>query len=293
MNEELKYSDNGLLNKDIFFDNDINFYIEDEEKEYRYENIFKELFPNIKIETILGLGGKNNLKSKYIELKSKNMLKSNFFIADLDFDFLLNKDIIENEHFIYLEKYEIENYIIDKNAIMRFLKNELCCREMEANKLIDYDVWIQETYNKLYNLFIYYFIVQKNNIEIRNTNENANSYFDDSGIVKMQLIDKYYEKLKEILNLRGKDIEEEIANAKELVSKQYGKEFSKLIRGKFIINGIRKHLSYVISQRQNKKKKVNEKNLIDYLFDWFDKNSLIFIRDKVEECLKKEQLINR
>ena len=38
MNEELKYSDNGLLNKDIFFNNDINFYIEDEEKEYFVSN---------------------------------------------------------------------------------------------------------------------------------------------------------------------------------------------------------------------------------------------------------------
>lgn len=287
MNEELKYSDNGLLNKDIFFNNDINFYIEDEEKEYRYETIFKELFPNIKIETILGLGGKNNLKNKYVELKNKNMLKNNFFIADLDFDFLLNKDIIENKHFIYLEKYEIENYIIDKNAIIRFLKNELCCRETEVNKLINYDIWIQETCDKLYDLFIYYLIVQKNDIELKNTNENANSYFDDNGIVKIQKINEYHEKLKEMLKLQGKNIEEEIANAKKVVIEQYGKEFSKLIRGKFIISGIRKYLSYVISQKQNKKRKVNEKNLIDYLFDWFDKNSLNFIKDQVKECLNK------
>ena len=286
MNEELKYSDNGLLNKDIFFNNDINFYIEDEEKEYRYETIFKELFPNIKIETILGLGGKNNLKNKYVELKNKNMLKNNFFIADLDFDFLLNKDIIENKHFIYLEKYEIENYIIDKNAIIRFLKNELCCRETEVNKLINYDIWIQETCDKLYDLFIYYLIVQKNDIELKNTNENANSYFDDNGIVKIQKINEYHEKLKEMLKLQGKNIEEEIANAKKVVIEQYGKEFSKLIRGKFIIS---KYLSYVISQKQNKKRKVNEKNLIDYLFDWFDKNSLNFIKDQVKECLNKKR----
>ena len=70
MNEELKYSDNALLNKDIFFDNEINFYVEDEGQEYRYETIFSELF-GIEIESIFALGGKNNLKIKYEELKKQ------------------------------------------------------------------------------------------------------------------------------------------------------------------------------------------------------------------------------
>ena len=82
MEEELKYSDNALLNLDLFFDNEINFYIEDEGKEYRYETIFNELF-NVKIESIFALGGKNNLKKKYKQLKEEERLKKSFFSSPL------------------------------------------------------------------------------------------------------------------------------------------------------------------------------------------------------------------
>lgn len=96
MGEELKYSENALLNMDLFFNNEINFYIEDVGKEYRYAKIFKELF-NFKIESIFALGGKNNLKQKYHELNSINQLSKCFFIADLDFDYILEKEMIKDD----------------------------------------------------------------------------------------------------------------------------------------------------------------------------------------------------
>ena len=138
MEEELKYSDHALLNMDLFFNNEVNFYIEDEGKEYRYETIFNELF-DIKIESIFALGGKANLKKKFHELKDKKKLEKCFFIADSDFDYILKKDWIEDQHFIYLQKYEIENYIVDKNAIVKFLKNELSCMESKAEKILNYE----------------------------------------------------------------------------------------------------------------------------------------------------------
>lgn len=285
MNEELKYSDNALLNKDIFFDNEINFYVEDEGQEYRYETIFSELF-GIEIESIFALGGKNNLKIKYEELKKQKKLNTSFFIADMDFDFLLKKDIIENPHFIYLEKYEIENYIVDENAIIRFLKNELECMESKAKSILKYDIWIKETYKKLYKLFIMYLIVQKYKIELHNTKGNENSYFSESGSVNKSKIDNYYNILKQKLLEKDKDIEIEIQEIDNIVKFEYGSDMSKLIKGKYLIIGIRKYLSYIISSKTKTRRKVNEKFLIDYLFDFFDKSSLLFIKNKVDYCLK-------
>ena len=204
----------------------------------------------------------------------------------MDFDFLLKKDIIENPHFIYLEKYEIENYIVDENAIIRFLKNELECMESKAKSILKYDIWIKETYKKLYKLFIMYLIVQKYKIELHNTKGNENSYFSESGSVNKPKIENYYNILKQKLLEKDKDIEIEIQEIDNIVKFEYGSDMSKLIKGKYLIIGIRKYLSYIISSKTKTRRKVNEKFLIDYLFDFFDKSSLLFIKNKVDYCLK-------
>lgn len=287
MEEELKYSDNALLNIDLFFNNEINFYIEDRGKEYRYETILKELF-NVRIESIFALDGKNNLKKKFRELKNNKKLKDSFFIADLDFDYILKKDWIEDQHFIYLERYEIENYIIDKNALIHFFKDELCCREVEAEKRLNYDYWVKQTSERLYRLFLLYLIVQEENLNIENTSENPNKYFLENGNVCISEIDKYYEKLKKELEKNDENIDEKIENMLKKVKIICGENWSNIIKGKYYIVGLRKYLSDLLGKESQKKRKINEKLLLDYLFNFFDKKPLFFIKNRVEECLKKE-----
>ncbi len=285
MGEELKYSSNALLNKDIFFENDINFYIEDREKEYRYASILKQLF-NVKIESIFALDGKNNLKRKYKELKDEDKLYNSFFIADLDFDFLLKRDIVEDPHFIYLEKSEIENYILDKNAISNFLMNELKCMPTKAENLLKYDEWLEKTNKKLYELFLIYFIVQKLNIGEKNTSDKAYKYFDEEGQVIDKEIKKYYETIEDKLIEIGENLDENICEAKKLIKKCYNNDFSKFIKGKYILVGLRKYLSYIISKKLHKRKCINEEFFTNWLFNFFDKKDLFFLRDRVKECIK-------
>ena len=287
MEEELKYSDNALLNLDLFFDNEINFYIEDEGKEYRYETIFNELF-NVKIESIFALGGKNNLKKKYKQLKEEERLKKSFFVADLDFDYILKNELIEDDHFIYLEKYEIENYIIDKNIIVKFLKNELFCMENKANELLDYEKWIEDTSQKLYKLFLLYLIVQENNLNIENTSESPYKYFSKEGFVIKEKIENYYEKVKDQLQENSYTLDEKIENMDNRVKDIYGDNWKDIIKGKYYIIGLRTYLSDLLTKENNKKKNISEKILLDYLFDFFDKSSLRFIKDKVTKCLSRE-----
>jgi hypothetical protein len=288
MEEELKYSDHALLNMDLFFNNEVNFYIEDEGKEYRYETIFNELF-DIKIESIFALGGKANLKKKFHELKDKKKLEKCFFIADSDFDYILKKDWIEDQHFIYLQKYEIENYIVDKNAIVKFLKNELSCMESKAEKILNYEEWIKRTSIELYRLFILYLIVQKEEIGIKSTNEGVDKYFNEDGKVSIIQIDDYYEKIKNELKISNKDLNKKMKEMDLEVKEIYGDEWKDIIKGKYYIVGIRKYLSDILRREcKTARKNIKEKSLLDYLFDFFDKQSLSFIKIKVEECLTKE-----
>lgn len=251
MEESLEYSREGLLNLDIFFNNEINFYVEDSGKEYRYQTILEELF-DIKIETIFALGCKNNLKQKFKQLEQESKLYNSFFIADLDFDFLLNKDLIDNEHFIYLQKYEIENYILEEKAIINFLKNQLSCMKSYAEQKLNYKSWLKETNKELYELFILYLIVQEKCLQIENTNQNANMYFDENGMVNISKIEEYYQRVKEILEQDGNDINSMISSMKERVSTVCNDDLSQVIKGKFILVGIRKYLSHIITNELKK-----------------------------------------
>lgn len=100
--------------------NDVSFFVEDTDQEYLYFNILKRLFPNVKINKIFPLHGKGNLKN---HAKAHIGDKQKIYIADLDFDEILeNKEEIENV--FYLNKYSIENYLIEKNGIYEIIREK-------------------------------------------------------------------------------------------------------------------------------------------------------------------------
>lgn len=279
MEQNLEYTDEGLLNLDIFFENDVNFYIEDKEQEYRYETIFNELF-DMKIEKIFPLGGKENVKKKYLEMKNADKLGKNFFIVDADFDIVLNKNIIKDKHFIYLQKYEIENYLIDENAIIEFLKDELCCVRTSAEDYFKLSEWKDTIIDDLYELFLLYLLVQHLDLEKENTGQVPNQYFDKKGRVSKDKINNYYNEIKEILPAKY-DIQKEIKKLDILVKKTYNNELSDFIKGKFLLTGLRIYLYDVIHSRKRNKSNFNSDVFMNYLYRLFDKTSLNYIKEHV------------
>lgn len=111
-----------LVNQDLFYDqfNDIDFYVEDQYQENLYFRILKRFFPDIKISKILPLGGK-----EFVIQEAVNFIgnRKKVFIVDLDFDEILGLKI-ERENLFYLQAYSIENYLIEENAIIEFIKEQ-------------------------------------------------------------------------------------------------------------------------------------------------------------------------
>ena len=68
MEDGLFYSESALLNRVLFYSdyNDINIFVEDEFKEFIYENIFQRMFNyKIKINKILPMKGKKVLRRHF------------------------------------------------------------------------------------------------------------------------------------------------------------------------------------------------------------------------------------
>lgn len=100
--------------------NDIDVYVEDSGKERLYYQLFKTLLPGIKLSKIFPLNGKGNV---ILEAQANSTDKRKVYLVDLDFDQILGrKQNIRN--LIYLERYSIENYLLDGEAIKEQIREK-------------------------------------------------------------------------------------------------------------------------------------------------------------------------
>lgn len=117
-----KRSQRGLQGQDIIWTqfNEVNFYVEDVYEENFYFQILKKLFSGIKISKIFPLGGKGPVLTMARDSIGD---KTKVFILDKDFD-----DILENKtnqtNIFYLEKYSIENHLLEENGIIDLIIEE-------------------------------------------------------------------------------------------------------------------------------------------------------------------------
>lgn len=160
---ELEYSNDALDARADMKDPDVSeifVFVEDINKEFFYEKIFDRLFDN---ENMLlkpiGLGGKNKVISRFNENKEKGE-NDYFYLVDGDFDRYIGIELIEDDRFIYLEAYNIENYIIDENVVYNFLTGKLKKTKSEVRKLFNFNQWKDKIVDESKKLFLCYAFIQ-------------------------------------------------------------------------------------------------------------------------------------
>lgn len=274
INEALSYSENGLLNRVLFFasSNDINIYVEDAGKEYEYETIFMRLLGDkFKISKIFPMGGKSGVERAFKEYGLKREEKYNIYIVDGDFDVLLEKKMILSPNYIYLKKYNIESYYIDKEAVVSYMVGKLKKQRAQVEDIIKYDEWENDTYTKLQALFLCYLIVQKKIPEQANVGESEYSYLDRNGCVDMGKINKYEEKIKQ--RMQNYD------NIYRKYMKKFNTELrgdaSNLVCGKYVFASLIQYL------RQCTNKRIREEDFKYYLISKFEIHKLDYIKERI------------
>jgi len=190
-------NDGYLIAEDVFFIqfNEISFFIEDTEQENFYYNILKKLFPSIQIEKIFPLNGKDNV----IEDCKKNIgNKNKIYLVDKDFDDILGRKL-NVENLFYLNRYSIENYLLEENSIIEYvicekpkLKKSYITSKLELDKLINV---IKNALKELIHIFI---LVQKNCPKLKNISLNYERFFDFNNgnfIIKQAQFDSYVDEI--------------------------------------------------------------------------------------------------
>lgn len=170
-------SERGRAALDIFYDefNEVNFYIEDSEQENFYFQIFKTHFPNVKIERIFPLSGKSSVIG-HARDNSNSKIKARVYLLDKDFDDLLGKKI-EQSNIFYLDKFCIENYLLEPKA---FIEVAIECdpklRFEPVKRAIDFEALLAEINDALSDLFAIFYLVQKHGLELKNCSEKPERF---------------------------------------------------------------------------------------------------------------------
>lgn len=270
----IEYTSQALSNRDLFYEDNQKYimYVEDQGKEYIYESILERMFTSdfIKNIKILGLGGKSCVKNKYKENKNESKINK-IYLVDGDFDLLLNNEIIVDDNFIYLDRYNIESYFIDENALVRCIrmKCELCSGNIKAK--LDFQSWKSQAYNSLENLFILYLIVQYCSVNIPNVSEKVFKYLDDRGFINNQKVFLYEKSVMEKIE----NFEEVKYECIEKYKKVLKENPEKLICGKYLLESLRKYVNKTFDSN------IHEEEFKKYMIENFDLKVLDFMKNKI------------
>ncbi len=170
-------SDGARAALDVFYDefNDVNFYVEDDDQENFYYLIISKYFPDVSVSKIFPLGGKMQV-IKHSQKYAGDETKIRIYIVDKDFDDLLDQVVILDNLF-YLELFAIENYVMEKQALIEVTvetspKNGVA----EITKRLNLDVVMDQIQKDVFEIFAFFYFVQKFNIDVKNTSERPEKF---------------------------------------------------------------------------------------------------------------------
>ena len=273
---ELQYSFNGIINSIKFFQdiNQIHIVVENKGKEAEYETIFKRLLgEEYNIEKIFAVGGKNNVKKCYDELKDDSSLPL-IFLVDGDFDRYKEPDnMINDARFIYLETYNIESYFIDEKASAMFVKSCIHLQDEEIYRKFRFKEWAESIIEHAKDLFFIYCYLQIYNPAEANVQKKP-CYFVNQGNGFWKTDDSF-EKYK--IDIYTKD-ENDKSRIEEIIQKYveiHGTDYSYLTCGKFLFFCLKNYIHHIVD------KAINDNNLRWWLIYHFDIEKLSYVRDRI------------
>lgn len=282
IDEEMMFSADGEQNRYYFYThiNDINIFVEDKDKEFIYETIFKRMFKErYNIQSIFSVGGKPNLEKKFSEIGMydiDNENKKNIYIADGDFDRIVGKKMIDNENFIYLFDYNIEDYLIDKRATHIFAKGKLKALDSEVENILTFDEWKEKIVEQSFKLFILYSTIQKYNANIQNVERSPYLFISsENGLEQVGRYDKFYSTIEDEID----NLDEKLEEMKNTYKEIYNEDKSKIICGKFLITSLCCHI------RKVTKSKFKTDDFIWDSVQHFDIRKLDYVKERIENIM--------
>ena len=284
---DLRYSDEANITRFLYYKdlNEINIFFEDKGKEYLYETILKRLLGDrYKIESFFGLGGKDNVKKAFLEYgieDKENPSKKNIYIVDGDFDrYIFYDDMINSPNFIYLKTYNIENYFIDENACLSFVKGQLKLCDCEVKEKLKFSYWQKRIVEESSKLFLVYCFVMKFHSKIPSVSRKAGEFLDQN--TGFERTDKSYENYWTEIQSIDTEAEKRILDIKNKYIEINGEDFFNLICGKFLFKSLCWYIKKIIESS------FNQDDFEWHLINNFDITKLNYVKEYIIEIMSEQ-----
>lgn len=159
--------------------NDVNFYIEDTAEGYDriYQNILTRLFIKKNINKIFAIGSRTHLLSEAEKNKSN---KKSVYIIDGDLYLLGGEVEAIPDNVAILNRYCIENFLLDKDALNEIVSEEITTLTEESDDYLDFENWMSLSRIELKRLFILFSICHVYQTGIKNVSHGFKSVISNN-----------------------------------------------------------------------------------------------------------------
>lgn len=286
-NEELTYSQDAQIAEYYYYKdiNNVNIFVEDENKEYIYETIFRRMFGDeFRNNKIFTVGGKNNMKICFDEFGICNIDNpeiANIYIVDGDFDrYIYPETMINSPNYIYLNTYNIETYFIDKCAVEKYMQGRLRCPLKDVADKVKFDYWWETILSQASELFFCHAYIKKFDSSKKSVGLSAYKFIDDkTGFEKDGKMHSYVQSVL-ASNPNANDNIENIKN----IYYSLNSTVINLICGKFLLDSLTTYIDN-ICKSNNIKKGVRKEEFIWYLISSFDISSLDYLKNIIQQSM--------
>lgn len=233
-----RLSDKAKAALDVFYLglNDVNFYFEDSGSENLYQLILKKFFGEIRIERVFALSGKRSLIS-HNEAPENSGIPARVYVLDKDFDDLLG-NIVQHKNIFYLERFCIENYLMEEDAIVELIIEAHPTETRDSVKTrVDQNALIERQKESLTNLFAMFFLVQKLDLGLPNCRLNPERFCSQDRLWELESdrIDAYKAELNSELRLIGESDLDADYKADPRLAEYFSPDLDKIVSGKFLL----------------------------------------------------------
>ncbi|WP_379159419.1 DUF4435 domain-containing protein [Paenibacillus sp. sgz5001063] len=159
---------------------DLIVFIEDDMGIHLYDILLKRLFSDSNIQIhVEAVSGKKNVIDVYQKSKQSTISANKipcFFIADSDFDTILEKKMYNDANFLYLERYSIENYLVDEEAGINFVKGRTNENRRFCQNKINFELWLNDISTQMKKLVTIYCTIQKLGMNTENSSQSISRF---------------------------------------------------------------------------------------------------------------------
>jgi hypothetical protein len=160
-----RYKDSVIPTISLFFKykNDVDIFIEDSNDEEFYKSLFSNLLNGKRVNKIISCRCKTNLLSA-CENDQIDRKRKRIYLADADLDLILDTNRKDLKHLFVLDRYCIENFLIEEIGIIETLHDCIILDKEKITKELGLENWLKTISHSLIELFLHYAISHEHSL---------------------------------------------------------------------------------------------------------------------------------